>query len=73
MHAPGRNSPVAEVQFVDGKKDKIIAVEGLMVGQDINVDGTVNLTPGSIMPLANTPRVPSSTTWSPGRATAASS
>ena len=55
VHAPGRNSPVAEVQFENGKKDKIIAVEGLMVGQDIRVDGNLSLKPGSIMPLANIP------------------
>ncbi|HUT27199.1 MAG TPA: 50S ribosomal protein L2 [Methanomassiliicoccales archaeon] len=55
IHAPGRNSPVAEIKFESGKKDKIIAVEGLMVGQDISVDGTKNLKPGSILPLSNIP------------------
>ena len=51
MHAPGRNSPVAEVQFEDGKKDKIIAVEGLMVGQEISVDGSVSLKPGKVITI----------------------
>jgi len=55
IHVPGRNSPVAEIKFESGKKDKIIAVEGLMVGQDISVDGTKNLKPGSILPLSNIP------------------
>ncbi|MBN1110031.1 MAG: 50S ribosomal protein L2 [Methanomassiliicoccales archaeon] len=55
VHAPGRNSPVAEVRFGDGNKEKIIAVEGLTVGQDINVDGSRSLRPGSVMSLSNIP------------------
>ncbi|MCX6651150.1 MAG: 50S ribosomal protein L2 [Methanomassiliicoccales archaeon] len=55
IHAPGRNSPVAEVKFENGEKDKIIAVEGLMVGQQVTMDGTSDLKLGSVLPLANIP------------------
>ena len=55
VHAPGRSGPVAEVRFEDGKKERIIAVEGLMVGQDIQVDGGQSLSPGSVLPLSNIP------------------
>jgi len=55
VHAPGRNSPVAEIKFENGKKDKIIAVEGLMVGKSVSMDGTTDLNLGSVLPLANIP------------------
>jgi large subunit ribosomal protein L2 len=55
VHAPGRNSPVAEIKFENGKKDKIIAVEGLMVGKSVSMDGATDLNLGSVLPLANIP------------------
>jgi len=55
VHAPGRNSPVAEIKFENGKKDKIIAVEGLMVGKNVSMDGVTDLNLGSVLPLANIP------------------
>jgi large subunit ribosomal protein L2 len=55
VHAPGRNCPVAEVRFENGAREKVLAAEGLMVGQEVRVDGEVSLKPGSIMPLANIP------------------
>jgi len=55
VHAPGRNCPVAEVRFENGAREKVLAAEGLMVGQEVRVDGEVSLKPGSIMSLANIP------------------
>lgn len=53
IHAPGRTSPLAEVRF-DGKKDYLLAAEGIKVGQTITV-GPGQIAPGNIMPLSAIP------------------
>jgi Ribosomal protein L2 len=53
IHAPGRTSPLAEVDF-DGKKDYLLAVEGTKVGQELTV-GKGNIVPGNIMSLMDIP------------------
>lgn len=52
VHAPGRTSPLAIVDYgADGKAYQL-AVEGLMVGQKVTI-GAGDISPGNIMPLAN--------------------
>lgn len=53
IHAPGRTSPLAEVRF-DGKKDYLLAAEGIKVGQTITV-GPGQIAPGNIMQLSAIP------------------
>jgi len=53
IHAPGRTSPLAEVDF-DGKKDYLLAVEGTKVGQELIV-GKGEIVPGNIMTLMDIP------------------
>ena len=53
IHAPGRTSPLTEVTF-DGKKDYLLAAEGVKVGQRLTV-GPGDIAPGNVMTLANIP------------------
>ena len=53
IHAPGRTSPLAVVDY-DGKKNYQIAAEGLSVGQKV-VIGKSPAKPGNIMALAAIP------------------
>ena len=53
IHAPGRTSPLTEVTF-KGKKDYLLAAEGVKVGQKITV-GPGEITAGNMMTLADIP------------------
>jgi large subunit ribosomal protein L2 len=53
VHAPGRTSPLAEVVF-DGKKDYLLAAEGVKVGQKLTV-GKGKIAAGNIMQLSMIP------------------
>ena len=53
IHAPGRTSPLAVVDY-DGKKNYQIAAEGMSVGQKV-VIGKSPAKPGNIMALAAIP------------------
>jgi large subunit ribosomal protein L2 len=53
IHAPGRTSPLSEVMF-DGKKDYLLAAEGVKVGQKITVGGG-EIKPGNVMMLSKIP------------------
>jgi len=53
IHAPGRTSPLAEVDF-NGKRDYLLAVEGTKVGQELTV-GKGEIVPGNIMTLMDIP------------------
>jgi large subunit ribosomal protein L2 len=53
IHAPGRTSPLTEVVF-NGKKDYLLAAEGVKVGQKLTV-GPGEIRPGNIMTLSNIP------------------
>ncbi|HIJ00910.1 MAG: large subunit ribosomal protein [Candidatus Methanomethylophilaceae archaeon] len=54
VHAPGRTSPLALVDF-DGDKVYTIAAEGMKVGQTVQISEAVQVRPGNIMYLANIP------------------
>jgi large subunit ribosomal protein L2 len=53
VHAPGRTSPLTEVTF-NGKKDYLLAAEGVKVGQKLTV-GPGEIKPGNIMTLSSIP------------------
>ncbi|MBC7107992.1 MAG: 50S ribosomal protein L2 [Methanomassiliicoccales archaeon] len=54
IHAPGRTGPLAEVDF-EGQVFKMIASEGMQIGQEIFVGSSGAIVPGNIMPLASIP------------------
>ncbi len=53
VHDPGRNAPLAVVEFPDGSKRFHIAVEGLKVGDVINYWSGLSL--GSVVPVGKIP------------------
>ncbi|NLL94836.1 MAG: 50S ribosomal protein L2 [Thermoplasmatales archaeon] len=53
VHAPGRSSPLAVVDF-DGDKDYVIAAEGMSVGQTISV-GSDRIAVGNVLALSSIP------------------
>lgn len=53
VHAPGRSSPLALVDF-DGDKDFVIAAEGMSVGQTISV-GSGRVAVGNVLTLSSIP------------------
>ena len=53
IHAPGRTSPLSEVDF-NGKTDYLLAAEGVKVGQKVTV-GAGEIRPGNVMSLSDIP------------------
>jgi large subunit ribosomal protein L2 len=53
-HDPGRGAPVAEIE-VDGMQFYIPAVEGMYVGQRIQIGGKADVAVGNILPLSALP------------------
>ncbi|MDD1768397.1 MAG: 50S ribosomal protein L2 [Methanomassiliicoccales archaeon] len=54
VHAPGRTSPLAEVDL-DGKVVNIIAAEGIQVGQQIEIGNAGTIASGNVMSLGSIP------------------
>ncbi len=54
IHAPGRGSPLAKVDF-DGEKVLMIAAEGMMVGKNITYGVAGEISPGNVVPLSKVP------------------
>jgi len=54
VHAPGRTSPLAEVDL-DGKVVRIIAAEGIQVGQHIQIGDVEIVASGNVMSLGSIP------------------
>ncbi|MEM2943336.1 MAG: 50S ribosomal protein L2 [Methanomassiliicoccales archaeon] len=54
VHAPGRTGPLAEIE-VNGNVFKMIASEGMAIGQEIVIGRSEMIAPGNIMTLANIP------------------
>lgn len=54
VHAPGRTSPLAEVDLPGGK-DYVLAAEGMKVGQQITIGDEGEIKPGNVMILGNIP------------------
>lgn len=54
IHAPGRNTPLAEVDF-DGEVIPMIAAEGMQVGQEVDVGSGAAIYSGNTLPLSGIP------------------
>ncbi|MCS7122154.1 MAG: 50S ribosomal protein L2 [Archaeoglobaceae archaeon] len=55
QHDPVRNGPVALVELADGKKEYVLAVEGIGIGDTIYAGDNVPLAPGNTTYLKNIP------------------
>ncbi|MEM3742830.1 MAG: 50S ribosomal protein L2, partial [Nitrososphaerota archaeon] len=54
-HDPGRGAPVAEIALEDGRTFAVAAVEGLRVGQIIEMGAGAPIKPGNIIPIGKAP------------------
>lgn len=54
-HDSGRGAPVAEIVLEDGRTFSVAAVEGLHVGQIIEMGAEASIKPGNIIPLGKAP------------------
>ncbi len=55
QHDPARNGPVALVRLPDGRKEYVLAVEGMGVGDIIQAGDNVEIRPGNTTYLKNIP------------------
>ena len=55
MHVPGLTAPVAKVVLEDGRTMLMYAVEGMYVGQIIEIGAQAKVAPGNILPLSKIP------------------
>ena len=54
-HDPGRGVPVAEIALEDGTKFPVVAIEGMHVGQLVEMGEQATISPGNILPLGKIP------------------
>jgi len=54
-HDPGRGAPVAEIALEDGTTFPVVAVQGMYVGQLIQMGEEAEIKPGNILPLYKIP------------------
>ncbi|MEM2846632.1 MAG: 50S ribosomal protein L2 [Nitrososphaerota archaeon] len=54
-HDPGRGAPVALIALENGEEFPVAAVEGMYVGQVIEMGEQASIAPGNILPLARIP------------------
>jgi large subunit ribosomal protein L2 len=52
---PNRNARIALIHYADGEKRYILAVHGMIVGQEIIASPEADIKPGNAMPLKNIP------------------
>lgn len=55
LHERGRSAPIAEIEFDNGQVCYLPAVEGLKVGQSVEIGAGAKPTPGNILPLEQIP------------------
>ena len=55
IHCQGHTAPLAHVVYDDDSHGLIIATEGLIVGQSINVSSDAENTTGNVLPLGDVP------------------
>ncbi|MEM3980388.1 MAG: 50S ribosomal protein L2, partial [Ignisphaera sp.] len=55
LHEPGRSAPIAIIKLENGKEIYNVAVEGLRVGQIIEIGPNASPSLGNIVPLKNIP------------------
>jgi len=56
VHNPGTTAPLAIVELENGRKAKIIAHEGMMVGEKIKFTHESIIKPGNVLPLESIPQ-----------------
>lgn len=56
IHNPGSTTPIAIVEIEGGQKAKLIAYEGMMVGETIKFTNESIIKPGNVLPLASIPQ-----------------
>ena len=54
-HAPGRTTPLAEVEFDNGETTFMLANHGLRVGRSIEVGADAKIKKGNVLPLGKIP------------------
>ncbi len=54
-HDPGRGAPVAIIALENGETFPVVAVEGMYVGQLIEMGEQASISPGNILPLGRIP------------------
>lgn len=55
QHDPGRNAPVALVEYEDGEERNVLVPEGVAVGDAIEVGPSAPIEPGNTLPLREIP------------------
>ena len=55
MHVPGLNAPVARIALEDGREMLMYAVEGMYVGQMIEIGSEARVATGNVLPLYKIP------------------
>jgi large subunit ribosomal protein L2 len=55
LHDPGRSTPLVQVEFEDGEKGLMPALEGMKVGDEVACGVEAEITRGNTLPLANIP------------------
>ncbi|MDK6027979.1 50S ribosomal protein L2 [Ignisphaera sp. 4213-co] len=55
IHEPGRSAPIALIKLENGEEFYNVAVEGLRVGQVIEIGSGASIANGNIVPLRNVP------------------
>jgi len=56
IHNPGTTAPLAIVELYDGSTAKLIAYEGMMVGEKIRFTSETVVKPGNVLPLGSIPQ-----------------
>lgn len=52
---PGRRAPIATVRYEDGSERKVLAPEGIKVGDEIEAGISADIKPGNTLPLSEIP------------------
>ncbi len=55
VHDPARTAPVLAVEFEDGEKKFVLAMEGAMVGDELSYGANSPLVQGSTLPISSIP------------------
>ena len=56
IHNPGTTAPLALVELYDGSMARLIAYEGMMVGEKIKFTNETIVKPGNVLPLGSIPK-----------------
>ncbi len=54
-HEPGRNAPIVRIRYENGEERRILAPEGIKVGDEIEAGISAPIEPGNTLPLSEIP------------------